>query len=181
MGNFNVSNIDENDLNKSVNFFYQEMQKVWEKFNYSPEIIENWKSWHSYNEMVNKIVDKDRFFSTIKDKNWEIIWVFESKKSWQKWENDVQIVQWTLINEKFQWVWLWSLLKYDFLLYCKQNWVKKIRTFVHKNNDKSLALNEKFWFNISDFDQEIDTYTLEKELDFKLFDLNINFKRILNN
>lgn len=66
-----------------------------QEYGYTKEEYDMFLSWHQPRDLVNKILDPNRFFRIIRDKEGKIIGYFESRKK----DKTTEVVQWVLIDK----------------------------------------------------------------------------------
>lgn len=79
-------------------FFQAELKQLMEKHGYSEKEYRMFLSWHQPRDLVEKILDPNRFFRIIRDHTGKIIGYFESRMKDQK----TEIVQWVLIDKSYR-------------------------------------------------------------------------------
>lgn len=130
-------------------FFRKELRKLVEQYGYSEEDYEAFLSWHQPKELVEKILDPDRFFRIIRDTDGKIVGFFESRNRWE-----LETVQWIFIEESVQGQGLGKKLWDEFFIYCSAREVKQVRSFVKESNVLSCWLHEKLWFQKVSTDED---------------------------
>lgn len=154
--------ITQPDLPEVEAFFEQQINKLALKKFFPKEDVQFYLAWHTFSELLEKIIDPNRFLRIIRDKEERIIGFFESKTHSQ--ENNTHVVQWTLIDEKYRRSGIGSIFAHEFQEYCQSKWIEKIITFIHKDNKPSLAFRENLWFIRIEEEVESGIITLEKRL-----------------
>ncbi len=81
-------------------FYSWELYKLAKEQGYSEKLIQKYLSWHTPNELIEKMLDPTRFFRIIRDTDGRIIAYFESKE--HSMYKDTQVMQWMLIDEKYR-------------------------------------------------------------------------------
>lgn len=113
----------QEDILELEQFFQKNLKKYAEKFHWDDETLRRYLSYHSASELEQKIPSDKYFFSIIRKnlqngKKGEIVAVFESKSSNES--DVVEMISWTLVDEKIQNLGLGNVISYDFILNCRE-------------------------------------------------------------
>lgn len=143
---------------RHCSFFQAELKQLVETYGYSKEEYRMFLSWHQPRDLVEKILDPNRFFRIIRDDTGKIIGYFESRMKDQK----TEIVQWILINESERGKWHSKKIWEEFFKYCQSKWRTTILSFAKSENRVSCMMHTSRWF--SQIDYTDGNVTFRKEL-----------------
>lgn len=127
-------------------FFQRELIYLMQEYGYTKEEYDMFLSWHQPRDLVNKILDPNRFFRIIRDKEGKIIGYFESRKK----DKTTEVVQWVLIDKSHRGQWFSKIIWEEFFKYCKLQWRTIILSFAKSQNKASCHMHQWLWFKQSD-------------------------------
>lgn len=121
--NFILLTPTQEDIPELEKFFQKNLQKYAKKFDWDKETLNRYIGYHTSDELLQKILNEKYFFSVIRtnpknNKKGEIVAVFESKNSDDS--GNIEMISWTLVDEKFQNLGLGNIISYDFILNCRE-------------------------------------------------------------
>jgi GNAT superfamily N-acetyltransferase len=102
---------------------------------YEAESIQNFRSWHTEDELREKIDDSKRFFRIVRDEKWEIIAYFESKSHSDAQIEWVQVIQWFFVKPQYRKSGILKDLFKKFETWCRENGYNSIWSYTALRND----------------------------------------------
>ena len=138
-------------------FFQKELRNLSQNLGYTEDEYRMFLSWHQPRDLVEKILDPDRFFRIIRDDTGKIIGYFESRMK----DRETEVVQWVLIDASQRRKWHSKKIWEEFFEYCKTQWRVVIFSFAKAQNEASCQMHRSMWFK--QIDNQKDGITFRKE------------------
>lgn len=161
MHTFSVETIQNSEKNpwKMLDiwlFFNKNLKKCCEQYWYPEGTYEKFCNYCQPADLIEKIMDPERFFRILRSDTGKVVGYFESRRVYHpKTVFEEEVIQWIFIDEKFQWKWLSTKLWDEFFQYCKNNRIKYIKSFSRISNNVStwMHLSEGFGIHTTDIEK----------------------------
>lgn len=141
-------------------FFNKNLKKCCEDFWYPEGTYERFCNYHQPMELIEKIMDPERFFRIIRNNSGKIVGYFESRQNYNhQTAFKEEVVQWVFIDEKLQGKWLSTKLWNEFFCHCEDRGIKYIKSYSRISNDLSTWMHLAHGFGIQKTDETKWEYT----------------------
>ena len=159
MNTFSVESIQNSEKNpwKMLDiwlFFNKNLKKCCTEYWYPKGTYEKFCNYCQPADLIEKIMDPERFFRILRSDTGKVVGYFESRRVYHpKTVFEEEVIQWIFIYEKFQWKWLSTKLWNEFFCHCEDRGIKYIKSHSRVSNHISTWMHLAHGFGIQRTDE----------------------------